>query len=169
MDLISLNLSLSLLLTFEFEILPCKLHLYFYFSNSVLNLLLLHSASDTSYCKRWLLIAPSVILCEFVFAQHHDYLFLLWFEWMVCWLFRQIFTSLKWTSCIPTSSIMDASSSMFGVTTLNAVQPCLNVPKQTNITIHIGRDRIFLKQCHLKNRHMTTARCVIMSGRKGEI
>lgn len=37
-------------------------------------------------------------------------------------------TSLKWTSCMPTSSIMEASSSMFGVITLKAVQPCLNTP-----------------------------------------
>lgn len=38
-------------------------------------------------------------------------------------------TSLKWTSCIPTSSIMEASSSMFGVITLKAVHPCLNIPR----------------------------------------
>lgn len=38
-------------------------------------------------------------------------------------------TSLKWTSCMPTSSIMEASSSMFGVITLKAVQPCLNMPR----------------------------------------
>ena len=38
-------------------------------------------------------------------------------------------TSLKWTSCMPTSSIMEASSSMFGVITLKAVHPCLNMPR----------------------------------------
>ena len=38
-------------------------------------------------------------------------------------------TSLKWTSCMPTSSIMEASSSMFGVMTLKAVHPCLNMPR----------------------------------------
>lgn len=37
-------------------------------------------------------------------------------------------TSLKWTSCIPTSSIMAASSSMLGVVTRNDEQPCLNIP-----------------------------------------
>lgn len=39
-------------------------------------------------------------------------------------------TSLKWTSCMPTSSIIAASSSMFGVTTRNAEQPCLIIPAQ---------------------------------------
>lgn len=43
----------------------------------------------------------------------------------------QLFTSLKWTSCIPTSSIMAASSSMFGVMTRKAEQPCLNIPSHT--------------------------------------
>ncbi|TNN42696.1 hypothetical protein EYF80_047126 [Liparis tanakae] len=39
-------------------------------------------------------------------------------------------TSLKWTSCIPTSSIMAASSSMLGVVTRKAEQPCLNMPSR---------------------------------------
>lgn len=39
-----------------------------------------------------------------------------------------VHTSLKWTSCMPTSSIMAASSSMFGVMTRNAEQPCLIIP-----------------------------------------
>lgn len=42
---------------------------------------------------------------------------------------------------MPTSSIIDASSSMFGVTTLNAEQPCLNIPTQTKNT---------RKECHTK-------------------
>lgn len=41
-------------------------------------------------------------------------------------------TSLKWTSCIPTSSIMAASSSMFGVMTRKAEQPCRNIPEHTD-------------------------------------
>ncbi len=49
-----------------------------------------------------------------------------------------------------------------------ALFKCAYTNTQTTITIHIGRDRVFLKQCHLNNRDMTTARCVIMSGRKGE-
>lgn len=49
-----------------------------------------------------------------------------------------LLTSLKWTSCIPTSSIIEASSSILGVITLKAVQPCLNIPviekgKKTNL------------------------------------
>lgn len=48
----------------------------------------------------------------------------------------ELFTSLKWTSCIPTSSIMAASSSMFGVMTRKAEQPCLNIPSHTHTHTH---------------------------------
>lgn len=52
--------------------------------------------------------------------------------WRVRRLVHRSVTSLKWTSCIPTSSIMAASSSMFGVMTRKAEQPCLNIPEHTD-------------------------------------
>lgn len=68
-------------------------------------------------------------------------------------------TSLKWTSCMPTSSIIAASSSMFGVTTRNAVQPCLIMPAHgtntrqsflvviTNVVLNLSQMMIILVTC----------------------
>lgn len=53
---------------------------------------------------------------------------------LVCFIHSMVnstHTSLKCTSCMPTSSIIAASSSMFGVTTRNAEHPCLNMPEHS--------------------------------------
>lgn len=53
---------------------------------------------------------------------------------------------------MPTSSIMEASSSMFGVMTLKAVHPCLNMPRRgegrgSTVKLNVAGTRGFLLPC----------------------
>lgn len=102
-----------------------------------------HRVLQTAFIWRSSAILQSV-LCTVIHSEHLtiDFRFILLYnisddpapKWKVrkddMTVLLHIFTSLKWTSCMPTSSIIDASSSMLGVTTLNAEQPCLNMPSQ---------------------------------------